>query len=248
MPPKRRVIDVDVDDSDIIEIHSTSLTAPRPPKNPRTMPPGANSVQGSSAPRPASGVATPAFPNKFFTLSIGTNSTASLFFPDRTLATIAELRQLEIHAVMEAFQTNVPINPHYRYTMTSDTAVGSATDFSSLPVGQSTPSLSFANARLLHQFLARNSRLAEKNEKPKFVLLAPIKGVKNPKFAHLHAVRYDEVGCGFDEDNCLSLFVSELVEGERHTKVLYVERTKVEVIKEAKVPTVVEGVKAEGGS
>jgi hypothetical protein len=210
MPPKRRVmIEVDSDnDSDVVEVTPTPPTGARPPK----------------APSPAPGVAAPALPQHFFTFGAGITTSLIPFFPDRTLAIIAELRRREILSVMQAYESNYPIAPQYKYTIQSDSAVGSAKDFSTHAVGPSTPSLSFANARLLHQFLARNPKLAAMKERPKFVPLSSMKGVKNPKFAHLHAVRYDEVGCGFDEDNCLSLFLTELVNGERHTKVLYVER------------------------
>ncbi|KAK7184796.1 hypothetical protein PSPO01_09107 [Paraphaeosphaeria sporulosa] len=130
---------------------------------------------------------------------------------------------------MSAYESNIPIAPHHKYTIISEAPIDSSEDFSTHPAGPSSPSLSFVNAQLLQLFLACNSRLTAMKERPKFLLLAPIKGVKNPRFAHLHAVRCDEVGCRFDEDNCLSLFLSELVEGERHTKVLYVEKTDVEV-------------------
>ncbi|KAL5379210.1 hypothetical protein PMIN06_011421 [Paraphaeosphaeria minitans] len=151
------------------------------------------------------------------------------FFPDRTLHLIAHIRRLEIQAVMSAYESKMPVSPQCMYTIISETAVDSSRDVSTHPAGPSSPSLSFVNAQLLQLFLARNPRLTAMKERPKFVWLAPIKGVRNPRFARLHAVRYDEVGCGFDNDHCLSLFLSELVEGERHTKVLYVERTEVEV-------------------
>jgi hypothetical protein len=251
MASKRRVIDLDGDDdSDVVEIIPAPSTGARPHKAPRvTNPtPGLNKpTKAPNAPRSVPDVANPASPQQFFTTGVGITTSLIPFFPDRTLATIAELRRREIQTVMQAYESNHPITQQYIYTIQSDSAVDSAKDFSTHTVGPSTPSLSFANARLLHQFLARNPRMAAMKERPKFILLPSMKGVKNPRFAHLHAVRYDEVGCGFDEDNCLSLLLTELVDGERHTKVLYVERieAEVEVEKKVEMPTATE-IKDEG--
>ncbi|KAF2440916.1 hypothetical protein P171DRAFT_85484 [Karstenula rhodostoma CBS 690.94] len=253
MPPKRRIIHLDGDDdSDIVEVTQTPSAGTRPSKAHKPMLPNPRSTPGSNVPRPAPGnpvhgVATPAMAKPLFTLRVGT-TISSTFFPDRTLLMIADLRHLEIHAVMQAYETNIPISPQYKYTIISGTAIDSTNDFSTHPVGPSSPSLSFANATLLQLFLARNPRLTAMKERPKFVLLQPIKGVKNPRFAHLHATRYDEVGCGFDEDHCLSLFLSELVEGERHTKILYVERTEVEKENKGEEGAGATGVKREGGN
>lgn len=229
MAPKRRVVGLDGDDdSDVVEIYPTPSAGMRPSKAPRTMVPTPRSTPSADTPGPAPGVATPQLQQQFFKLGVGT-TISSGFFPDRTLMIIAELRRLEIHTVMQAYESNTRIATQHKFTIMSETTIDSTKELSTYTAGPSSPSLSFVNAQLLRLFLARNPRLKAMKERPRFMMLAPIKDIKNPRFAHLHAVRYDEVGCGFDEDNCLSLFLSELVEGERHTNVLYVERTEVEV-------------------
>lgn len=239
MPPKRRAINVDNDeDADIIEIIQP------PPKQPRVMPPTLSPAPA----RPVQAVAEQGYPIQFFQLGVVTNDQYTRFFPDRPLKTLAALRKAEMQTVMQAYQTNNPIPSTYTYTIIHSTAVSSTTDFNNEQVEPSTPSLSYANARLLQIFLKLNTRLAAMKERPRFIMLSAIKGVKNPRFARLHAVRYDEVGCGFDEDNCLSLLVTELESGERQTKLLYVQRTDAAAEKEAEAHNVVERVKEEGGN
>ncbi|KAF1973961.1 hypothetical protein BU23DRAFT_120608 [Bimuria novae-zelandiae CBS 107.79] len=173
--------------------------------------------------------ATTGFPPPSFQIGVSTHKRYADCFPDRTLAVIARLHCEEVQAVMHAYQTSQPLHLQYRYAIVLATATGSATDFTITTIGDTTPSRSYANVRLLDHFLTINHRIAALSERPKYVILKTKEGIKNPKYAHLHAVRYDEVGCGFDEDNCLSLYVTELMGGERHTRALYVERTEASV-------------------
>lgn len=245
MPPKRRVIELDEDDDpEIVEVHAIPRPpGPRAPRAPRMTrpPPRAND------PRPAPGYVVPAPELHFFKVLVATTMDDS-FFPDRALKLIADLRHHETQAVMQAYESNIPIVSRYKYTIVSETTTDSSNDLSSHRVAPSSPSQTYINAQLLQLFLVCNPRLTSMAERPKFVWLRAIPGVKNPRFAHLHSVRYDEVGFGFDEDNCLSLFLSELVDGVRHTKVWYVSRTESEdePVGKSEEDTGVRGVKEEG--
>ena len=148
--------------------------------------------------------------------------------PDRALAIIANLQHEEVRDVMEAYQENKPLHLQYRYTVVSATATGSATEFTTEHFGEPTPSKSYANSRCIEHFLRTESKIAIANGRPKYVWLTTRPGIKNPQFAYLHAVRYHEVGLGFDEDSCLSLYVAKIVGGERQSKVIYVKRSQMQ--------------------
>lgn len=148
----------------------------------------------------------------------------------------ADICRGEMQVIMHAFQSNQPLEPHYHYTVMKASAVGSGTEFSVMACGDSTPSKASANTRLLEQF-TKVYPGALSDDKPAYVWMTTKKGIKNPKFAHLHAVRYGEVGCGFDEDGCLSMYVTQLIDGERQSNALYVQRDRLE---ETATPRVVE--------
>lgn len=146
-------------------------------------------------------------------------------YPGRTLETNASIYQEEIRTAMDAYQNNRALPSQYLYTVIEAVVLKSGDDFTNTPRGNPTPSKAFANSRLLEHFAVAFS-IAPPNEKPKFVFMTTKNGMKNPKFAHMHAVRYNEVGCGFDEDGCLSMYVTKLIGGERQIHALYVQRTE----------------------
>ncbi|KAF2645988.1 hypothetical protein P280DRAFT_465731 [Massarina eburnea CBS 473.64] len=57
-----------------------------------------------------------------------------------------------------------------------------------------------------------------------FVYLPTVKDVTNPDFVHLHAVRYGEIGWGFDDQGWLSFYMTEIVEKKGRIEALFVEK------------------------
>ncbi|KAJ4301207.1 hypothetical protein N0V90_003298 [Kalmusia sp. IMI 367209] len=223
MPPKRQAVVIDDDSSDLEVIAETTTKPTRAFKVPKIM----NQFTASNAPGATPAIPTLADPKPAFRVGVYLD-TSFEFFPEKVRNTLAVIHCSEITNVMDIYQSGDEVKPQYQYTLISATATGSATAFETIEVS-CTPSLSHANARLLHHFVAVNAAMIAKKPTPHFVQLRTREGLKNPKFAFLHSVRYDEIGIGFDVDKCLSLFTTSLVGDDRRTDVLYVERTEIKV-------------------
>lgn len=163
-----------------------------------------------------------------FKITVDALTRFKTFYPERATTALATQYQSEILSVMHAYQTSSPLHLQHRYTVMRATSLGSSADFTTSVLSTPTPSLSYANALLLEMFPALNPRVGKAGNKPVYLWLTAKAGIKNPRFAHLHAVRYNEVGCGMDEDGCLSMCVVELRGEERFTGAMYVIRESAE--------------------
>ena len=162
-----------------------------------------------------------------FRVTIEAMNRFKTFFPDRATTALAAQYHAEILSVMHAYQTSSPLHLQHRYVVMQATANGTSADFTHSAVSAPTPSKCFANALLLELFPTLNPSVKRGAEKPTYLWLTTKAGIKNPKFVQLHAVRYHEVGCGLDEDGCLSMCFMDLKGGERFTRAMYVVREEV---------------------
>ena len=152
-------------------------------------------------------------------------------YPKQLREMVEERHKALIVQILAKFETGLPFQPRYNYTITRK-RVSQPRDKTSdyeAPRKKTYPAVSFANKEALKEFLVKAPA-----RKAKFVELKLPDGMQpmsNPDFAQLQSVRPDEMGWGMDKDGCLSLHVTTMENGRLRHESIFVERKAVEANK-----------------
>ncbi|KAF2134023.1 hypothetical protein P153DRAFT_363041 [Dothidotthia symphoricarpi CBS 119687] len=156
-------------------------------------------------------------------------------FPAKLRQTVEHAHKDALEAMMENFRADNAPNVKHTYLTTRGRCVRSSmTSFESQTPAwaRNSSSPSLANMDILEAMATKPSVC---RQKPTYVELPTQDGLANPEFVHLHSVRHNELGWGFDTHGCLSLYWVKVIDGKLEEHALYVERMKIKVEVEIEV-------------
>jgi hypothetical protein len=148
-------------------------------------------------------------------------------FPTALRVALQTTSQSSVYTHLSALSTGTS-TPHYQtYSILTGRRIrGESTTFKTVVQISDILELSTANISLLQFFVTRQKLDLGKKV---FVELESMRGVANPKFLEFYTVRKGDLGWGFDDEGCLSLYAAVMREEGLLELVWYVMKDGIKI-------------------